>query len=1075
MIDQDACTAETWSSIRNSGDICNDVMSHDKDNNDNNTEKTAINKKHPRILGNRSSSIPKNRLTLQTPGPRCTIHVKKFLMDIPLHVTEHSAHNTENDLHENVDRVSVEHLNYNWIGNSSISIDWVLEEILNFTPKSSISDENFLNDKSSSTPINQAWVDECFNCIRLSPILKQINDEAELAAIAAKFLSDSREEFSCMNITETTDELIPRTKSKFVRTSKKLAANINVTRNEDVDINDEISSELPIYCEKCARIIPDDVLKCSGCRNCYHRACCTESKVINQRWPKKMIRPCPIVGDAKGTHVSSSTTPRVLMGSTDIEPSKIKSKKLDRISNSENIQSKITSEEEDRNIEEHRTSSDICLFCRINKADFSKSAYCNTKCLKKTINKLHEHFNYDLDARVAVIDCETRKIMAGSSAPKLKNIPTYLETHRRYFPRVFSALKEEPTEKPTKKKKKVEKQKPKSIDQKKKTDQIQSQTSNASYKVDHVRILVRQHLRDCLFDRLKHCDDILLSKDELNPIAIDIEKAMFVANKEEVHSPSYKQQFKALLVNLKEQHNQGFFRRILNGTLSPHKVATMSGQEMASRENSQWSTLGAKSCALECTDNASTSKVGNLSTVDTPEKSMENTKSLVESRKTTADDVIAATFAEIPNNFDATEKSSKTYTKRRIEDTTMGHKSHLFDLNCKVCAGKMTKKQYQELISTAKRPKMSVVENSTNNPKVNEVPLERSSDYYQNHSRSVDYEESVERRCFSNSMQTAQPSTPENAPFIRSSSSNDNFRQASSSSSSRPVLLSPPVTDSLVLKHHNVWTLIFAPVDDSDINFTHPAILNVDSFVEPSPPSIIRRPTITSPMRNISPFSAGGQRLLPPVARIPPIQSNLPTMPVPETSKNGSEWRQMTPSSSSSSPATQIGIIRMPPVFDSAMFVQGAETGMMSLPPPPMPPPVPDYLKDGHCIRTSNPIDPRLSPRKHLTSTVETSVEPSPPLFDEYVWRGVLDMPGYYRFNSAFVGVSGSFEFLSRELPNHLRIVGRITKETVYDYVENLKGDNTKRMTLSPQMRQDFFVHCVVCTVLKLGQKVCAL
>lgn len=53
---------------------------------------------------------------------------------------------------------------------------------------------------------------------------------------------------------------------------------------------------------------------------------------------------------------------------------------------------------------------------------------------------------------------------------------------------------------------------------------------------------------------------------------------------------NYRHHFKGLVVNLKDVKNRGFFRRILNGTLTARKVAAMSGQEMAARENSFWAT-----------------------------------------------------------------------------------------------------------------------------------------------------------------------------------------------------------------------------------------------------------------------------------------------------------------------------------------------------------------------------------------------------------------------------------------------------------------------------------------------------
>lgn len=71
-------------------------------------------------------------------------------------------------------------------------------------------------------------------------------------------------------------------------------------------------------------------------------------------------------------------------------------------------------------------------------------------------------------------------------------------------------------------------------------------------------------------------------------MAVDIENEMYKLYCDT--GSAYKLQFKGLVVNLKDLKNRGFFRRILNGTLTARKVAAMSGQEMASRENSFWAT-----------------------------------------------------------------------------------------------------------------------------------------------------------------------------------------------------------------------------------------------------------------------------------------------------------------------------------------------------------------------------------------------------------------------------------------------------------------------------------------------------
>lgn len=57
-------------------------------------------------------------------------------------------------------------------------------------------------------------------------------------------------------------------------------------------------------------------------------------------------------------------------------------------------------------------------------------------------------------------------------------------------------------------------------------------------------------------------------------------------------------------------------------------------------------------------------------------------------------------------------------------------------------------------------------------------------------------------------------------------------------------------------------------------------------------------------------------------------------------------------------------------------------------------------------------------------------------------------MPGYFRFHVSFSGVSGLVESLKRDLPTHLKIVGRIPSETVYDYVKSIKNAPSKDLVV---------------------------
>ena len=64
------------------------------------------------------------------------------------------------------------------------------------------------------------------------------------------------------------------------------------------------------------------------------------------------------------------------------------------------------------------------------------------------------------------------------------------------------------------------------------------------------------------------------------------------------------------------------------------------------------------------------------------------------------------------------------------------------------------------------------------------------------------------------------------------------------------------------------------------------------------------------------------------------------------------------------------------------------------------------------------------------------------------VWKGDINMPDVAKFSVTAHGVSGTTDYLNLDLKEMLQIVGRISKETVWDYVSQVKEANTKEILL---------------------------
>ena len=93
-------------------------------------------------------------------------------------------------------------------------------------------------------------------------------------------------------------------------------------------------------------------------------------------------------------------------------------------------------------------------------------------------------------------------------------------------------------------------------------------------------------LIDSVF-RCKDANDTSVSSDEVRKTAHKIEDELFkLFNKET--SNKYKNKYRSLIFNLKDPKNQGLFRKVVSGKISPERLVQMSAEELASSELAKW-------------------------------------------------------------------------------------------------------------------------------------------------------------------------------------------------------------------------------------------------------------------------------------------------------------------------------------------------------------------------------------------------------------------------------------------------------------------------------------------------------
>ncbi|XP_018025449.1 PHD finger protein 3 isoform X2 [Hyalella azteca] len=190
-----------------------------------------------------------------------------------------------------------------------------------------------------------------------------------------------------------------------------------------------------------------------------------------------------------------------------------------------------------------------------------------------------------------------------SSAPVTQTGPrkTILLTSVKAPPNVAAAAAEQLHPKPVKKHK-PETPQPQ-LKQSKKRSRSESESSRAEHPpsapaapptpaaptVHDIRRNVRKALTDCL---LRRCEQNRaefpdVDKNKIEELVKTIENELFVYFNKSVNI-KYKSRYRSLVFNIRDEKNGGLYRQILTGAVTPLKLATMTSDEMASKELAEW-------------------------------------------------------------------------------------------------------------------------------------------------------------------------------------------------------------------------------------------------------------------------------------------------------------------------------------------------------------------------------------------------------------------------------------------------------------------------------------------------------
>lgn len=215
---------------------------------------------------------------------------------------------------------------------------------------------------------------------------------------------------------------------------------------------------------------------------------------------------------------------------------------------------------------------------------------------------------------------------------------------------------------------------------------LKSKTS-ASKKpvsVEAIRRSVRDSLKEILIQRLKE-SDLSISVERATEVAKKTERELFYLYKDTDNK--YKNKYRSLMFNLKDTKNNVLFKRVLKGEISPGNLIRMSPEELASKELAAWRqrenrhTIEMIEKEQREVERRPITKITHKGEIEI--ESQEPVKA-PEPAELEPPPKVTEVPAEPPGSPEKKAASDNT-----AKDTTSQHKSHLFDLHCKICTGRM--------------------------------------------------------------------------------------------------------------------------------------------------------------------------------------------------------------------------------------------------------------------------------------------------------------------------------------------------------------------------------------------------
>ncbi|XP_044148403.1 PHD finger protein 3 isoform X2 [Bufo gargarizans] len=202
--------------------------------------------------------------------------------------------------------------------------------------------------------------------------------------------------------------------------------------------------------------------------------------------------------------------------------------------------------------------------------------------------------------------------------------------------------------------------------------------------VEQIRQSVRHSLKDILIKRLSESHS-KIPEERATKVSAKIEKELFSFYRDT--DAKYKNKYRSLMFNLKDPKNNVLYKRVLKGDITPEHLIKMTPEELASRELAAWRQRENRH-TIEMIEKEQREVERRPITKITHKGEIEIESDAPMKEPEAMDTEFQESVAKPVEKEEEVQKEKEDPVES-TSDTTAQHKNHLFDLNCKICTGRM--------------------------------------------------------------------------------------------------------------------------------------------------------------------------------------------------------------------------------------------------------------------------------------------------------------------------------------------------------------------------------------------------